>query len=74
MLDSSTAAPGHALQGPDLGEPEPDSAGIYRVSPEQVKLNEQRAETSSTEDQNEEYRKKDCYCRREESTVVYIDN
>lgn len=41
VLGASSGAPGHALQGPDVREPEPDRAGIHHVSPEQVTQSQQ---------------------------------
>lgn len=40
LLGASSGAPRHALQRPDVREPEPDSAGIHRVSPEEVRPTE----------------------------------
>lgn len=44
MLGASSGGPGHALQGPDVREPEPDRAEIHLLSPEQVGLSEAEAD------------------------------
>lgn len=40
LLGASSGASRHALQRLDVSEPEPDSAEIHRVSPEQVRRTE----------------------------------